>query len=182
MKRIDYVVTRGERLFGVAPPRTVPPRLRRPLGALAGALLLVGALHAVQDLRLAHAARTAALDARRLAATDAAVGRVRAVETDLARLRGLVRRVDEIQRSGARQAAAIAAIGDRVPGDAWLSAIRTEHGGFALEGRGARLSAVAATMAALATLPEGGGARLLDVHGERDRADVSYAIVLETHE
>lgn len=182
MKRINYVVTRGERLFGVALPRTVAPRLRRPLCALAGALLLVGALHGVQQLRLAGAARTAALDAQRLAATDAAVRRVRAIENDVARLRALARRVDDVRRSGARHAATIAAIGNRVPGGAWLSAIRAEHGGFALEGRGARLSAVAATMAALATLPASGGVRLLDVRGERDRTGVTYAIALEMHE
>jgi Tfp pilus assembly protein PilN len=182
VKRINYLVTRSERLFGVALPRTVAVRLRRPLSGLAGALLLVGVLHAVQHLRLADVAHTAALDAERLAATDVALRRVQAVENDVVRLRALVRRVDDIQRSGARHAAAIAAIGNRVPGDAWLSAIRAEHRGFALEGRGARLSAVAATMAALATLPAARGARLLDVHGDRDQVGVTYAIALETHE
>jgi Tfp pilus assembly protein PilN len=181
VKRINYVVTRSERLFGVALPTTVAVRLRRPLAALAGALLLVGALHGVQQARLADAARTAAFDAERLAATDGAVRRVRAVEHDVGRLRALVARVNDIQGSGPLHAAALAAIGDRLPSDAWLSAIRAEHGGFALEGRGARLSAVGATLGALATLPAAGGARLLAVHGDRDQAGVSYAIALEMH-
>ena len=182
MKRINYVVTRSERLLGVASPRAVALRLRRPLSGLGGALLLVGALHGAQCVRLGNAARGTAFDAARLAATEAAAGRVHVVENDVVRLRALVRRVDDMRRSGARHAAAIAAIGNRIPNDAWLSAIRAEHGGFALEGRGTRLSAVAATMAALATLPQAGGTRLLDVHGDRDRADVTYALALDTHE
>ncbi len=180
MRRINYLVTRGERLIGVPLPTTVAPPLRPPLLALACSLLAVGALHGVQHARLADAARSAAVDAERLAATDAAVRRVRTVENDVVRLRALERRVAEIRRSGALRASAVAAIGNRVPNDAWLSAIRAEHGGFALEGRGASLSAVGTTLTALAVLPAAAGARLLDVHGDRDHTGVSYAIGLET--
>ena len=179
MKRINHHVTRAERLVGVPLPRRIAPQLRGPLAGLVGALALVGALHGVQQARLAEAARATDLYAERLAATELALRRVQAVEHDVARLRGLVRRVDEIQRSGALQAARIAAIGNRLPGDAWLTAIRAEHGGFAVEGRGARLSAVGATLAALGTLPASGGARLLDVHGDHDRPGVAYALALD---
>jgi Tfp pilus assembly protein PilN len=179
VKRINYLVSRSERLLGVPLPTTVAPPLRPPLLALACALLVVGALHGVQQARLADAERAAAVDAERLAATEVAVRRVRVVEDDVVRLRALVRRVAEIQRSGTQRASAVAAIGNRIPGDAWLSAIRTEHGGFALEGRGASLSAVGTTLTALAVLPAAAGARLLDVHGDRDHTGFSYAIGLE---
>jgi Tfp pilus assembly protein PilN len=179
MKRTNYLVTRSERLVGVALPRTAPARLRGPLAALLGSLALVGALDGVQVTRLASTAHEGRLAADRLAAGEGAVLRVRAVENDVVRLRGLVQRVTEIRRSGPAQAGALAALGNGVPADAWLASIRVEHGGYTVEGRGARLSAVGTTMAALASVPAAGAARLLDVHDRADRSGVSYAISLE---
>ncbi len=179
MKRINYLVSRSERLVGVALPSGVPARVRRPLAALAGALALVAALDGLQAVRLARATDAGRLAAERLAGSERAVQRVRAVESDVVRLRAIVQRVAAIRRSGPAQAGAIAGLGNAVPGDAWLSSIRVEHGGYTLEGRGARLSAVGTLMAALAGAPAGGAARLLDVHDQADRSGVSYAIALE---
>ncbi len=149
------------------------------VAGLLGTLALVGGLHGAQEARLSAAARATLLDAARLASTERSVERVRAVEADVTRLHRLVGRLDTVQRSGPLHAAAVAAIGNRLPGDAWLAALRAEHGGFALEGRAARVGTVGAALAALAGLPQSGGARLLYVHAAQRGAGVSYAIGLE---
>ncbi len=152
VKRINYLVTRSERLVGVALPTHgagSPAAARSPRWS-ARWRSSAGCTACRRRGSRTRRAR-AALAAERLAAGDGAVQRVRAVENDVVRLRGLVQRVAEIRAPGRPQAGALAAIGNGVPADAWLASIRVEHGGYALEGRGARLSAVGTTMAALAS-------------------------------
>jgi hypothetical protein len=179
VRRINYLISRWERLAGVTPPPSIAPALRGPLVALFGSLALVGALHGVQQARLQSVERDGEIESARLAASQAALRGVGVIESDVARLRMLADHVSGVRRSGAERASEIAAIGNRIPADASLSAVRVEHDGYALEGHGARLAVVGSTMAALGTLPASAGARLLSVQDDTLRHGVSYAIALE---
>ena len=107
------------------------------------------------------------------------LGRVRAIEGDLARLRRLGERIDTIRRSGPLRAGEIAALGDRLPAGAWLTSLHADRAALALEGRGARIEAVAAAVAGLTQLPSYGGVRLLSVREDPAGRGVSYALALD---
>jgi Tfp pilus assembly protein PilN len=179
MKRINYLPSWSERHFGAALPSLVTAELRAPLFALAGAIALAGVLWGVQASRLHAAERDGAAYAERLAATELDVARVRAIERDTERLRALGERVDAIRRSGASRANEIATLGNHLPADAWLSSLRADRGTLAVEGHGARLSAVGTAIASLAALPAYRAARLIAVHDDPVRAGVTYALSLE---
>jgi Tfp pilus assembly protein PilN len=178
--RIDYLVSRWERLLGVAPPAAIPHALRGPVVALFGSLALIGVLAGVQQVRLAHAVHDVEIARLRLARSEASVHRVDALDAEVRRLRALDVEVERIERSGTEHASAIAAIGNEIPADAWLSAIRRERDGYALEGRSSRLTAVGGTLAALAALATARHARLVSVQDGPGHRGVSYAIVLDS--
>jgi|GEM_PF-1939374 len=178
MRRINYLPSWSERHIGIALP-AVTAGLRAPLIALASAIALAGVLWGVQATRLHAAERDGTAYAERLAATQLDVGRVRAIERDVERLRVLGERVDTIRRSGALRANEIAALGNRLPADAWLSSLRADRGTLAVEGHGTRLAAVGAAIGSLATLPAYRSARLLAVHEDPVRSGVTYALSLE---
>jgi Tfp pilus assembly protein PilN len=133
----------------------------------------------VQETRLRAAEHDGAAYAERLTATQLDVARVRAVERDVDQLRTLGERVDAIRRSGALRANEIAALGNRLPADAWLSSLRADSGTLAIEGHGARLAAVGTAIASLAALPAYRTARLVAVHEDPVRFGVTYALSLE---
>ena len=178
MRRTNYLPSWSERHIGVALP-AVAAELRGPLVALAGAVALAVVLWGVQQTRLHAAEDDGAVYAARLAATQLDVARVRAVERDVERLRALAERVDVMRRSGALHANQIAALGNRLPADAWLSSLHADRGTLALEGHSARLAAVGSTIASLAALPAYATARLVAVHEDPGRSGVSYALSLE---
>jgi Tfp pilus assembly protein PilN len=178
MRRINYLPSWSERYIGVALP-PVTAELRAPMASLAGAIALAGVLWAVQDTRLRTAEHDGAVYAERLAATQLDVARVRAVERDVERLRTLAERVGRIRRSGALRANEIAALGNRLPADAWLSSLRADRGTLALEGHSTRLTVVGTTIASLAALPAYRAARLVAVHEDPARSGVTYALSLE---
>ena len=179
MRRINYLVTWSERHAGVALPQTIAPPLRGPLAALACAIAFVIVVWGVQHARLHAAQRDGAGLARRLAAAEPQIARVRTVEREVARLRTLGERVAQIRRSGTLRASEVAVVGNRLPPDAWLTSLRADHAALALEGRSARLAAVATTLAAFAQLPAYADARLVAVHGDPQHAGVTYVIALE---
>ena len=179
MKRINYLPSWSERHIGIALPSLVTAELRAPIASLAGAIALAGVLWAVQETRLHAADHDGAAYAERLASTQLDVARVRAVEREVERMRTLAERVDTIRRSGALRANEIAALGNRLPADAWLSSLRADRGTLALEGHGARLAAVGTTIASLAALPAYRNARLIAVHEDPVRSGVTYALSLE---
>jgi Tfp pilus assembly protein PilN len=178
MRRINYLPSWSERHIGVALP-ALAAELRAPLVALAGAIALAGVLWAVQATRLRAAEHDGAAIAERLAAMQLDVARVRTVERDVERFRALDERVEALRRSGAARANEIAALGNRLPPDAWLSSLRADRGTLALEGHSARLAAVGTTLASLAALPAYGAARLVAVHEDPARSGVTYALSLE---
>ena len=179
MRRINYLPSWSERHIGVALPLAITAEFRAPLVALAGAIALAGLLWVVQATRLHAAERDGATFAERLAAMQIDVARVRAVTRDVERFRALDERVEALRRSGAAHANEIAALGNQLPPDAWLSSLRADRGTLALEGHGARLAAVGTTIASLAALPAYGAARLVAVHEDPVRSGVTYALSLE---
>ena len=179
MKRINYLLTWTERRAGIALP-AFAPAFRAPLLALACALALVAVLWAVQQARLASLQSGGAEFEQRLAALDVQTERVRGIERELTRLRLLEARIAAIRRSGPLRANEIATLGNQLPGDTWLTSLRADRSSLALEGRGARIEAVAAALAALARLPAYGAARLLSVREAPPGNGVSYALALDS--
>ncbi len=179
MRRINYLVSWSERSIGLALPTGISPALRIPLIALGAAMALVALLWAVQTTRLRAAERDGTVYANRLAAADMSAARVRVLEHDVAQLRSLSDRVAHIRGSGDAQASEIAALGNRLPNDVWLTSLRVDRGVLALEGRSARLVAVGTAMDALAGLPGYAGARLVAVRAEPARSGVTYSLELE---
>jgi Tfp pilus assembly protein PilN len=179
VRRINYLPSWSERHIGIALPSLVAAELRAPLAAFAGSLALTGVLWGVQGTRLHAAERAGAAYAEQLTARQADVARVRAVERDVARLQTLAERVETIRRSGTLRANEIAALGNRLPADVWLSSLRADRGTLAVEGRGARLGAVGTAIASLASLPAYRTARLVAIHQEPMRSGVTYALALE---
>ena len=180
MKRINYLVSWSERRLGIAlsPPRSPAPR---PAGVAFGAsLALMAALWGVEEARLRAADGIGAGYVERLAASALDVARERAVERDVQRLRDLRDRIAVIRRSGAVSAGEIAALGNQLPADAWLTSLHADRAALMLEGRSARLSAVGTTISALVHLPAYEGARLVAIHQDPRHAGVTYAIALET--
>jgi Tfp pilus assembly protein PilN len=178
MRRINYLPSWSERHIGIALP-VVAAELRTALAALAGAVALAGVLWGLQATRLRAAERDGVAYAERLAATQLDVVRVRALERDVERLRALGERVAMIRGSGALRANEIAALGNQLPADAWLTALRADRGSLTVEGHGARLSAVGTAIASLAALPAYRTARLVAVHQDPLRSGVTYALSLE---
>ncbi len=179
MKRFNYAVTPVERLLGTSCPPVIAPLLYAPLCALAAALVLLVAGGIVQEARVDAAERAAVASRLRLAAADMTVARVQLVRSDVTRLRTLAARITGIRRSGTARASEIAALGNALPADAWLTAVRVERRTLGVEGRATGLGTVAAAMSALARLPAYTGARLVNVRQDSVRADVTYAIALE---
>lgn len=179
MRRIDYVVSLSERHAGVTLRFDLTPALRAPLAVLACSLALVGLLWTVQHVRLLAAEREGAEYARRLAAAEAGFTRVRSVERDVARLRALADRIAAVRRSGPQRSDAIAALGNRLPPDAWLTSLRADRVALTLEGHGAQVATVGTAIASLARLKPYAGVRLLSVREDAARAGVAYALALD---
>jgi Tfp pilus assembly protein PilN len=175
---MNYLLTWSERHAGITLPAPAPA-LRQPLAVFGCAVALVTVVWAVQHARLGSLNDRGAEYAQRLAETGAALAHVRAVESDVARLRALEGRIDVIRRSGPLHAGEIAALGDRLPDGAWLTSLRADRAALSLEGRSTRIEAVAASVAALTRLPAYGGARLLSVREDPAGHGVSYALALD---
>jgi Tfp pilus assembly protein PilN len=180
VKRINYLASWSERRFGVALAPEIVPAFRPAAGAFAASLALMALLWGVEVSRLRAAERDGAAYAQRLAAGAFDVARVRAVEHDVERWRDLRDRIAAIQRSGTVRAGEIAALGNHLPADAWLTSLHADRAALMLEGRSARLGAVGTTISVLARLPAYAAARLVAVHDDPHRAGVTYAIALET--
>ena len=180
MKRINFLVPWSERRLGIALPQPVVRVSRPAVIASAASLALLAALWGVEAARLRAAESVGAASTEQLSAVALDVARVRALERDVQRLRELNDRVAAIQRSGTLRAGEIAALGNRLPADAWLTSLHTDRTALILEGRSAHLSTVGATISQLVRLPAYGAARLVAIHEDPRRAGVTYAIALET--
>ena len=84
-----------------------------------------------------------------------------------------------VRRSGTVRANEVAAIGNALPPDAWLTGMRFDPASIAIEGHGARMRAIAETLDALARVHGVTAARLVSARRDAMRSDVIYAIALE---
>lgn len=179
MRRINYIIAPTERIFGYALRPAVTPPLRTPVAAVVGAFMFLALPYAVETTRLHHLERSGAALEAHLAATALEVRRVHGLARDVSKLRSLSDEISSIRRSGEVGANEIAALGNQLPRDAWLTALRRDGAALDVEGITPRVSTVAAAIAALARLPRYTGARLVAVRGEAPGSAVSYSIVLE---
>ncbi len=179
MKRINYLVAPGERIFGDALHSAASPRLRLALVIVGGALASLGLPYGVESARLHDLETAAAANQTQLARSAAGVTQVRSLERDVTRLRALDGVIGTLRRAGRLGADEIAELGDALPSDAWLTALRKNGEGFELDGGSTRLATVAATIAALSRLPRYADARLVSAFETEARRQVSYSIVLE---
>jgi hypothetical protein len=173
MTRIDYRVSRYERLLGVAPPSAPAAQTRGPLLALLGTLAVFGFLAGIQHSRLARVQRDVARVSVRLALDDDALRRLAILEGDVRRLRALDDEIGRVAATGAQSAGEVTAIGNEIPAQAWLSSIRRLHDGYALEGQARDVALVGRMLAGLRPV---GPARLSSVQQAPLGRDVSYAI------
>jgi Tfp pilus assembly protein PilN len=177
MKRVDYLRPTVRRFrLGLAPASA---KLRHALAALSLMAFAVGTTATVEAGRLAGLQRAGVALAEQLARADAGAARARLLQRELARLRGVALRVAATRRSGPAEANEIAALGNRLPPDVWLTSLRIAPDAIALEGRSARLEAVAAAMRALARSPHVAEARLVNAHEDTLHGGVAYAIALD---
>lgn len=179
MRRINYLSAPGERLFGDAFARLRAPLARRSIATVGGALALLAIPNWIESARLHDLESTGATYQMRLDETAIEAARVRRLQHDVARLRALDDELLAVRRSGSVSADEIAALGNALPDDAWLTTLRRDGDGLDVEGAGARMRTVAAALAQLAELPRYANARLVSAYGTSGGARVSYAIALE---
>ena len=134
-------------------------RVRGPLLALFATLAVTAAAGMVQLERLHAAQHAYARAAAALIANEPAVRDAAALQERAARSARLSDDVDDVRRSGLQHANDLAWIGNRLPAQTWLHALRFEDGAYSLEGTSVRVSAVGAAMLALrdvdrATVPQ----------------------------
>jgi Tfp pilus assembly protein PilN len=177
MIRINYLRTPSERFVGA--PVQLDRETRGPLAALGIALVLVAVTGFVEARRLEVTLGETLAATARLREAAPQLARTRTLAAEVERLRALDRRADALRRSGTRVAARFVLLGNHLPSDAWLSAIRRDGHGLALEGRGTRLAAVGATLATVRHLPGFAAARLVSVRRDPARAGVVYAIAVD---
>jgi hypothetical protein len=176
--RFNYLSSRFERAFGVPVPAHAGLSRSSQI-ALAAAALLVAVLAGMQIGRFHAVASESAALAERRAAIAPALDDLRRVEAEVRRLGAMAAADRTVRRSGTLRANEVAAIGNALPADAWLTGLRVDAATVAVDGRGARLHAVAETLDALAALRSVSSARLVSVRHDPLRADVVYSIAME---
>lgn len=168
MRRFDYL-----------PPRIAG--LRSPLIAIAGTLALLLVVDAIECHRLSDARERKTIDAQRLVQSTRAVAGVRQIESERRRLEQLADHISSIQSFDRSQANTLAWIGNQLPGDLWLSNLRTDGGAFVLEGVSDRLVSIGSAMLALHSDLRAGKPHLVSIATDpRNRTkSFRYALRLE---
>lgn len=178
MTRFNYASSRLERTTGAA-SASRRPRSRGSLIALSAALLFIAGIVIVQTLRLRVVDGDAATLAARRATLQDALSALHGAEAEARRLATLVAADRAVRRTGTLRANEVAAIGNALPADTWLTAMRVDAANVAIEGRSARMPAVAETLDALARVHGVASVRLMSARRDAIRSDVAYAIALE---
>jgi len=157
-------------------------RIRGPLAALIGTIVLTATLSMVQLARL-HAAQSAyAAAALRLSADEPALDDLAALRKHVLDGTRLSERVAVIRRASLLHANELTWIGNHLPPQTWLTVLRYEGGSYSLEGTSDRASAVGTAMldlhdAARATIPQ-----LISLHddGTGGATRVRYTLRVQT--
>ena len=127
----------------------VDDRIRGPLAALAAIVVLTICLGAVQYERLLEARRAYEATAARLATQTSSLAALRAVRERVETQTRIAEAVADARRASLARAAELVWIGDHLPSDTWLRALRYDAGGYALEGTADRTAAVGTALLAL---------------------------------
>ncbi len=157
-------------------------RIRGPLAALIGTLMLTALLSTVQLVRLQAAQRTAAAASMQLAAGQAAIAEFRTLQARVDSDSRLSARVDDIRRASLQHANQLTWIGNHLPAHVWLAVLRYEDGKYSLEGTSDRAAAVGAAMDALRDSNRPTVPQLVSLHDDEGASDtrVRYRLRLQT--
>ena len=169
--------------YGPAPRFAAPfaivaePRVRRACMAAGAALIVIAATVIIQAVRIDAATREQSDLTERLATLDVSVSPIRVMAREVTRFDAIETRVRDLRASARASANAVAALGNRLPHDVWLTALRAGPQSIALDGRSAHLASLAAAMTSLRASSER-QARLINVAVDPARGGLSYAIVV----
>ena len=178
MTRFNYAPSRFAALgaFRLSMGR---PAVRGPLLALAASAVLVAATSAIQMMRLQTLEREASAIGAQRTVLEPALTRLRAAQRTVARLEAQAEARAAVLSSGTLRANEVASIGNALPRDAWLTALRVTPRTIALEGRTSRVRTVAATLTSLEHAHGVSAVRLISAHADAARPIVNYAIEVE---
>jgi Tfp pilus assembly protein PilN len=176
VRRIDYARSAASADTPIA--RLRDPRVRRVCRDAGFVLVAVAAVAAIESVRYVDAVRADDAAIAALAAREADARAARELAREIAQLAALAAHVDLLRTSGPRGAAEISALGDRLPADVWLSALRLRPGAIELEGHSTRLAAIPDALTSLDGARGGARARLTMLQANRAHGGVDYALVL----
>jgi hypothetical protein len=150
IRRFDHrAASRASALAPVLRRFTVRDEEHPPLAAFAGTLALIVGLSAIEHARLVSVEGDLAHDRTRLIQSDRDVARLKRLDVTLEQERRETLEISRIRASGTLHANEIAAIGNRLPSDTWVSVIRHNDSSLTLEGQARRVEAVGAALIAL---------------------------------
>jgi Tfp pilus assembly protein PilN len=182
MNSFNYLgAARPLRWPSVATTFAIDNRVRGPLALLMATLIFTTAVAVAQFSRLHAAQRAFTAMSTRLATSNASVAAINALRARVDEKTRLAAHIDDVRRISLVHANELAWIGNHLPQDTWLSALRYEDGNYSLEGTSKRIGAVGSAILALrggdlATAP-----RLVSLRDDAGDASahVHYTLVLE---
>ena len=183
VKRFNYLNDRRIGWPAIAFTVAIDNRIRGPLAALVTTLILTAVVSFVQLTRLQSAQRSYAVACARLAASTSAASAVKAFGAQVEGKARLAAHVAQLRRISIVRVNELAWIGNHLPPDTWLTALRYENGSYSLEGTSERVAAVGSAMVALRADGRAGAARLVSLHDEANSSvrHVHYTLRLEAH-
>jgi Tfp pilus assembly protein PilN len=184
MNHFNYLgEARRLRLPTIATTFAIDNRVRGPLTALFATLLLSAAVSLAQLSRLHAAQRAYAAASAQLAASNTSVAAIKQLRARVAAKTQLTALVVDVRRISLLHANELAWIGNRLPPDTWLNALRYENGSYSLEGTSKRVGAVGSAILALRDNDLAPVPRLVSLHDVAGdvAAPVHYALRLEAH-
>jgi Tfp pilus assembly protein PilN len=181
VKRFSYLPPAPTPAPVTLPTLAVDNRIRGPLAALLGTLVLTLLVSFVQLARLEAASRVDAAAVARLAADEPALRDLAALHAQVVQLRALSESVGEIRRSSLARANELAWIGNQLPPGTWLTAVRFEDGAYTLEGSADRAPAIGLAMTALRDDAHALNPQLVSLHDDPTPSGrrVRYTVRLE---
>ena len=182
MTRFDYLAAPRRRRC--AAPRialAIDARIRGPLAILAFTFLAVGALAAIGIARLHAEVRVTAALEERLATDAVPLAALLRERTRIARGAAILAHVAALRRSDGQRANELAWIGNRLPADTALRALRYEAGRYALEGTSRQVAAIGVAMLALRDADRGTIPHLVTLRANADGSpsSVNYELRLD---
>lgn len=177
MTSFNYLPRNHDVRAKLRPSKRVDRGVRSQFIALAGTLVLLLVVDALDFERLHDVRQRHQIDTERLNQSDISVRHIKNLDRERGRLERMANNIVDIQHSGIIQANHLAWIGNRLPGDLWLSNLRSDNGTYILEGVTERLTAIGSAMLALGHDPAF-HPRLISVTRSSERNDRGFHYVL----